>query len=58
MVIYRTLELQKRAAIVYASPYGQYLKNKDLYAMPCIWFHDVINNTEETLRGIFGTVRL
>ncbi|CAJ0576600.1 unnamed protein product, partial [Mesorhabditis spiculigera] len=47
---------KKRAAIVYASPYSHYLKNESRFLMPCIWFHDLIHNTEQLLREIFRNI--
>ncbi|CAJ0945927.1 unnamed protein product, partial [Mesorhabditis belari] len=47
---------KKRSAIVYAAPYGTYLKNEERFLMPCVWFHDIIHNTEGLLREIFRNI--
>ncbi|CAJ0566201.1 unnamed protein product, partial [Mesorhabditis spiculigera] len=35
---------------------GHYLKNESRFLMPCIWFHDLIHNTEQLLREIFRNI--
>uniref|UniRef100_A0A914XLM4 Sulfotransferase n=1 Tax=Plectus sambesii TaxID=2011161 RepID=A0A914XLM4_9BILA len=45
--------MKEWAAIVYASPYGDYLRNKHLFCLPVVWHKDIIHDTENTLRPIF-----
>ncbi|KAK6740076.1 hypothetical protein RB195_008507 [Necator americanus] len=44
------------AAIILASPMSDYLKNKDMYCHPIVWFHEVINDTERVLTSLFNEI--
>ncbi|KAK6740078.1 hypothetical protein RB195_008508 [Necator americanus] len=44
------------AAIMLASPMSDYLKNKDMYCHPIVWFHEVINDTERVLTSLFNEI--
>ncbi|KAJ1357375.1 hypothetical protein KIN20_015511 [Parelaphostrongylus tenuis] len=55
----RTLQpqnIRELAAIVLASPMSYYEKNKDMYCHPIIWFHEVINDTENVLTSVFNKI--
>ncbi|RCN51509.1 hypothetical protein ANCCAN_02175 [Ancylostoma caninum] len=44
------------AAIVLASPMSHYEKNKKMYCHPIVWFHEVINDTENVLTSLFNEI--
>ncbi|ETN76590.1 hypothetical protein NECAME_11569 [Necator americanus] len=44
------------AAIILASPMSEYLKNKDMYCHPIVWFHEVIGDTEKVLTSLFNEI--
>ncbi|VDM51937.1 unnamed protein product [Angiostrongylus costaricensis] len=53
----RTLQPQNMralAAIILASPMSHYERNKNMYCHPIIWFHEVINDTENVLISVFN----
>ncbi|KAE9412452.1 hypothetical protein Angca_000692 [Angiostrongylus cantonensis] len=53
----RTLQPQNMralAAIILASPMSHYERNKNMYCHPIIWYHEVINDTENVLTSVFN----
>lgn len=49
-------KFQMYSAIIYAAPYWYYLKNRDLYCYPVIWYHELITDTSRTLTQLFMVV--
>uniref|UniRef100_A0A914XNT6 Sulfotransferase n=2 Tax=Plectus sambesii TaxID=2011161 RepID=A0A914XNT6_9BILA len=56
--VIRPTTTKEWAAIAYASPYADYLKNKHLYCLPIVWHKDIIHDAENTLRPIFRELGL
>ncbi|CAJ0599954.1 unnamed protein product [Cylicocyclus nassatus] len=46
------------AAIVFAAPYSVYEQNKKMYCHPVIWFHEMINDTENMLTSLFTEIEI
>uniref|UniRef100_A0A914XML8 Sulfotransferase n=1 Tax=Plectus sambesii TaxID=2011161 RepID=A0A914XML8_9BILA len=56
--VIRPTTTKEWAAIAYASPYADYLKNKELFCLPVVWHKDIIHDAENTLRPIFRELGL
>ncbi|KIH52344.1 hypothetical protein ANCDUO_17555 [Ancylostoma duodenale] len=48
--------LRSLAAIVLAGPMSHYERNKKMYCHPIVWFHEVINDTENVLTSLFNEI--
>uniref|UniRef100_A0A914W1D7 Sulfotransferase n=1 Tax=Plectus sambesii TaxID=2011161 RepID=A0A914W1D7_9BILA len=58
MRVIKPRNMKEWAAILYASPYADYLKNKHLFCLPVIWYESIMTDTETTLRPIFRELGL
>ncbi|KHJ92039.1 hypothetical protein OESDEN_08079 [Oesophagostomum dentatum] len=51
-------DMRELAAIMYASPLSDYEKNKKMYCHPIVWFHEIMNDTENVLNSLFAEIEI